>query len=182
MSGRRGYALTLLALAVAAALALVVAGVTWISADYTVAGQTWVDSIALTGRDLAPLTVAGAWVALASAVGIIATARVWRRLVGAIVIIAGVTVAIGAAVGATTASAALVAEVVRAGGTVTAQTAAVIWPVVTAVAGVLITLCGLAAAMHGPRWPAMSTRYERSPKARPDDPWAALDRGEDPTA
>jgi uncharacterized membrane protein (TIGR02234 family) len=182
MNGRRSFALTLLALAAAAVLTLIVAGLTWISADYTLTGQTWTNRITLTGRDLAPLTIAGAWIALASAVGIIATARLWRRIVGVIVILAGASVAIGAVVGAVTASRVVVAEVSRAGGTVTTQTAAGIWPVLTVVAGMIITLCGLAATMQGPRWPAMSSRYERSPSARPADPWAALDRGEDPTA
>jgi hypothetical protein len=56
--------------------------------------------------------------------------------------------------------------------------------------GVLLALSGALLALRGPRWSALSARYE-APAARaaerPTGPgdagtWDALDRGEDPTA
>lgn len=182
MSGRRGYALTLLVLAASAIAAIVVTGFAWISAFYTLPGQTWSEGLSLSGRDLAPLAVGGGWIALACIVGIVATAGVVRRALGVVVAAAGTAVAVGAVVGMSTAPAAMAVAIAREGGTLEAQLTLGMWSAVAAAAGVLTLLCGLATAARGATWPTMSARYERSPKPRSDDPWAALDRGEDPTA
>lgn len=47
-------------------------------------------------------------------------------------------------------------------------------------AGVLLVAVGLWTAVRGTSWPALGARYD-APQRR-DDAWAALDRGEDPTA
>ena len=54
------------------------------------------------------------------------------------------------------------------------------WPWVTLAAGVVLLATGLYTAVRGPSWPALGSRYD-APQRR-DDAWAALDRGEDPTA
>ena len=49
-----------------------------------------------------------------------------------------------------------------------------------ALAGALALLAaGVLTTRYGPRWPALGGRYDRT--EQPDDAWAALDRGEDPT-
>lgn len=182
MSGRRGYAVTLLVMTAAAVIALILTGFAWITATYTLPGQTWFDGLSLAGRNLAPLAVAGAWVALASAVGIIATSGTVRRAVGVLIAAAGAVVVVSTISGVSGAPAAVATAIAREGGTLSSQMSLGLWPALTAVAGLVIVACGLAAAIHGSRWPAMSSRYERSPRTRPEDPWSALDRGEDPTA
>jgi len=61
-----------------------------------------------------------------------------------------------------------------------------IWPWVGLVAGVLMTLTGLAIAVTGRGWPLSGSRYTRTRTASPDsDPvrdWDALSEGDDPTA
>jgi uncharacterized membrane protein (TIGR02234 family) len=73
-----------------------------------------------------------------------------------------------------------------------AVTVARAWPVLSAVAGLLIVLAGLAVAVRGGSWSAMSARYESPTGRRVEDAaqqraradaslWSALERGEDPT-
>jgi uncharacterized membrane protein (TIGR02234 family) len=76
-----------------------------------------------------------------------------------------------------------------------AQVVTTAWPPVAAAGGLLLLVAGLLALRYGPRWPAMSSRYERPgasargraaapPVVDPDraeDLWKAFDRGEDPT-
>jgi protein-S-isoprenylcysteine O-methyltransferase Ste14 len=54
------------------------------------------------------------------------------------------------------------------------------WRWLAAAAGVLLAATGAFVAVRGPSWTSMAARYD-APQRR-DDPWAALDRGEDPTA
>jgi uncharacterized membrane protein (TIGR02234 family) len=66
------------------------------------------------------------------------------------------------------------------------------WPLLAALAGLLLTAAGTLTALRGSRWPALSGRYDaaaaRVPSARPEPAhattanlWDALDRGDDPT-
>lgn len=75
------------------------------------------------------------------------------------------------------------AEVFR--GQLTASVVTV-WPWVGLVAGVLMTLTGLAIAVTGRGWPASGSRYTRTRADTADgDPvrdWDALSEGDDPTA
>ncbi|WP_162908031.1 Trp biosynthesis-associated membrane protein [Allorhizocola rhizosphaerae] len=50
------------------------------------------------------------------------------------------------------------------------------------VGGVLAVIGGSIAVVASPGWPVMGPRYERPVKEENTDLWAALDRGEDPTA
>ena len=45
-------------------------------------------------------------------------------------------------------------------------------------AGIVMVLGAAGLAIYAARWPILGSRYERKPA---DDPWAQLDRGEDPT-
>lgn len=53
---------------------------------------------------------------------------------------------------------------------------------VAIVGGVLVVAGGVIAVATCPAWPVMGSRYERAAEPAKTDLWAALDRGEDPTA
>jgi uncharacterized membrane protein (TIGR02234 family) len=149
---------------------------------------------ARTGAAQLPWLPAVALVALAGAGALLATRGVARRVLGALLALAG----IGMSAGAVTGRAGLDAGAAGAGAT--------FWPIVCAAGGLAVTLGGWWALRHGHRWPAMGARYERpappqvgqpGDQARAPDPadtssavgrpvdtrvaWDALDRGEDPT-
>jgi uncharacterized membrane protein (TIGR02234 family) len=141
-----------------------------------------------TGADLAPWVIGLALVALAGAGALFAVRGLARRVLGALLALAGVGIAAGAVAG-------------RAGLDVgAAGPGATVWPVACVVGGLLVVLGGLSAARHGHEWPGMGARYER--RAAPTDAgrradaddraevdqrvdtraaWDALDRGDDPT-
>ncbi|MEU7902448.1 Trp biosynthesis-associated membrane protein [Actinoplanes sp. NPDC049118] len=132
-----------------------------------------------TGADLEPWVVGLALVALAGAGALPATRGLPRRVLGALIALAGLGVAAGAIAG----RAGLEAGSAGAGAT--------FWPVVCVAGGLLILLGGLSAARYGHEWPAMGARYERRAAPAPPDTdqrvdtraaWDALDRGDDPTA
>ncbi|MFI7597808.1 Trp biosynthesis-associated membrane protein [Actinoplanes sp. NPDC049681] len=133
-----------------------------------------------TGTDVAPWVIGLALVALAGAGALPATRGTPRRVLGALLALAGA----GAAAGAVVGRAGLDAGSAGAGATV--------WPIVCALGGVLVVAGGWQAARHGHEWPGMGARYERRPQPtvtagddqRADNRavWDALDRGDDPTA
>ena len=136
---------------------------------------------ARTGSDVAPWVIGLALVALAGGGALLATRGTARRVLGALLALAGMGITLGAVVG-------------RAGLDVgSAGAGATLWPVVCAVGGLVVAAGGALAARHGHRWPGMGARYERRPRVAPtpaaDDQrvdtraaWDALDRGDDPTA
>jgi hypothetical protein len=50
------------------------------------------------------------------------------------------------------------------------------------IAGITVVFGGFLAFITCATWPVMGVRYERAAKVEQTDLWAALDRGEDPTA
>ncbi|WP_436521891.1 Trp biosynthesis-associated membrane protein [Actinoplanes sp. HUAS TT8] len=135
-----------------------------------------------TGADRQPWLVGLAVVALAGAGALLATKGLARRVLGGVLLLAGV----GIAAGSVLARAGLDAGEAGAG--------AALWPVAAVLGGVGIAVGGFLAARHGHLWSAMSSRYERTPapavirressELEPADnraAWDALDRGDDPT-
>lgn len=203
--GRRAMWIALLCLAAAGVLALVSAGRVWGRAELSggPVGQPADNVVDVAGSDLLPAASALALVALAALLAVPATRRLGRRVIGAVVLLAGGLLTVMALVTALD----LQRQVVRwvdLGdhlGSVATVTAVPLWPAATAAAGVVIAGAGLAVAVLGPRWPGMGARYERptnkaqtpseaasqppsegKPRPqRPADTWDALDRGEDPT-
>lgn len=144
--------------------------------------------VAHTGGDLLPWLPALAVVGLAGAGAVLATRGLARRLIGALLLLAGVGVAAGGVYG--------VSAVERGGvGPVS--------PVLCALGGLLAATGGAYTAARGQRWPGMGARYERPARGRQGPgarggpaglvgggrvqgrsttaAWDALDRGEDPT-
>jgi uncharacterized membrane protein (TIGR02234 family) len=194
---RREYGVVLLLLAAGALLLLVGFGRTWAVATTAQEGLPRI-IVALTGRDLVPVGGSLPLVALAGVAGLVATRGMWRRALGALLVIVGAAGALlAAAAGLTLSDAAgagatvdrLVGEktgVVVAG--VPAVTSA--WWAVAVLGGVLVAIGGLLAVLHGATWPALGRRYELTTRttdphqgasAADDSAWDLLDQGIDPT-
>lgn len=128
--------------------------------------RAYVLALVLVTAGMASLVIAFSlpWLSLAAVLGIVATRGWARRVVGALLVLAG----IGSVVAA-------LAPLSSSGSI----------PVVGAIGGVLVTLGGAWTLTRGATWPAMGARYDgarpatRSP--RPLSAWEAQDRGLDPT-
>lgn len=153
--------------------------------------------LALTGRDLAPVVLGLGVVGLAGVVGLLATRRLGRLAVAAVLVLSGLGVLAGALSHLGTPGDAeirdLVADSGRAGAVADAAavtaTAVPGWPLLAALGGLLLAAGGVLAVARSRRWPTMSSRYERpatragTPRPRTDAArWDALDRGDDWTA
>ncbi|MBV2356983.1 TIGR02234 family membrane protein [Streptomyces sp. J2-1] len=192
-SGRRSLALALLGGALGAAVTLLATRQRWSAGTASVAGGSF--PLTARGSDVTGVPAALAVVGLAALVAVFAVRRVGRFAVAALLALSGAGI-VAAALGGARDGSALDEKAAQATGDTSAAVAALThtgWPYVAAAGGLLILLAGLLALRYGPRWPAMSGRYERdgTPRprrtARPVDPerpeeiWKALDRGEDPT-
>jgi uncharacterized membrane protein (TIGR02234 family) len=151
-------------------------------------------SVDVTGAAVAPLSIAVAVVAVAAVVAVPAVRGWLRRGVGIVVLV----LAVAAFAGVVGVLADLTARArawwaVEVGGVADTAQAAVtpVWPILT-IAGLLVLAAGASiVVVRGGQWSGLSARYERSGQPRPriagsaaaldQDPWQALDRGEDPT-
>jgi tryptophan-associated transmembrane protein len=177
MSGSTGRQLarTVLECAVGAILALLAVSRTWRSVAGTATGHR------ITGTAVLPWASPVALVGLAGAGALLAVRGRARIVLGLVLIVSGLSLAIGA-----------VYEVA-------AGRADLGWALLCAAGGLLMDHAGLTAVRFGATWPALGSRYER-PVAEPIEPvepypqiersgpsrsdvamWDALDRGEDPT-
>lgn len=154
---RRGLALSLAAGLVGGGLVLLGAGRPWGAGSPvpTVSGQ----DVNPVGSLLSSL---GA-VLLLGTVVVAVTRTVGRRVAGGVVVLG----ACGAMV-----------------ATVTASGDWSFWRLTVLAGATLAGAAGALALVQGPRWSAMSSRYDAPSAPRPEhesDPWRALDRGDDPT-
>ncbi|HET7899980.1 MAG TPA: Trp biosynthesis-associated membrane protein [Candidatus Nanopelagicales bacterium] len=188
------YRAVLLLVAVGAGLLLLGFGRTWVTATSAQPGLPRV-VVALSGLDLVPLGGALPLVALAGVAGLVATRGLWRRVVGALLLVAGaagallavragLTLSDPAGEGATVDR--LVGE--KLGITVTGvPVVTTSWWLPAALGGLLVAVGGLLALLHGGRWSTMGRRYDREgavtagPEGRAESDWDLLDRGVDPT-
>lgn len=176
--------LVVLGLAVlAAAVLLFASGRTWLTVRLSAPGLPMVVREG-TGRTLAPGSFAFALAGLAGAFGVLATRRMLRVVVAAIVAVCGAGAAVTAWFGARAAAGLLGPTERLLGSVLHVQHAA--WPWVAVGAGVVLAGCGVLAAVRGRSWPGMGAKYEapRRSSRRESEPdmWRALDRGDDPTA
>jgi uncharacterized membrane protein (TIGR02234 family) len=196
MGARRGLATAVALLAVGGALTLVVVQATWVhvSSSGAVVSTHSLDAVVVNldvkGGDAVPVLVPIALFGLAGIVGLVATRGWLRRVVGVLMMLAGLsTMALSIAL--LVDPAAVVAGALRRasldpglGGAVHVSVAA-LWPLLAVLGGALVLAGGLLAVVGSRDWPAMGARFEaptRSSRAgRPVDPWTALDRGQDPT-
>lgn len=190
----RPFVTSLLCLLAGAVAVIVGYGATWVVATTPVFAGTshgqMTTELALSGRDLAPLGSAAGWVALAGVAGLLATRSWGRRVVGAIVALAGGVAGTVALTFALTGHAFVEATLTARGLSAPSSVAGTAWWVVGAIGGLVVLAAGAAALVRGPSWPGLSGRYERNhaaAEASVDRPvggiaaWDAIDRGEDPT-
>lgn len=149
----------------------------------------------VSGRMVDAAPTALALVALAGVVAVLATHGLPRRIVGAVLSLAGAGLVWRSLTAAGAVSVARARALVEEHHkTVTVErgvTPHVVvhaaWPVLSVSCGIVVLAAGVLIAARGHRWQGMSARYEAQP-AREADPakaaaslWSALDRGEDPT-
>lgn len=190
-ANRRELAVTVVVALLGGIIAWSAAGRPWATAMVGEAPTTL--EVAATGNDLSAGVTALGLTALAGGLALFATQRLARRLVGVLLIAAGVGTAVYAfgERGTSHASHVLADKAAAKGfaaGAVSVHTAS--WWIVAALGGVLVVLAGACALVRGATWPGMSSRYEsaaaKAAKPAADtgsskDLWDALDRGEDPT-
>lgn len=127
------------------------------------------DILDVSGRTVDSAPTAFALVALAGVVAILATRSSARRVVGAVLVLAGIgiawrAIASSAAIGLTRARALV------AGHHQTIDTASVtphitthsVWPWLSVLCAVLVMIAGVLTVWRGHRWPALSSRHERA--------------------
>lgn len=159
------------------------------------------DVLNVSGRTLDAASTALALVALAGVVAVLATRGRWRRLIGAVLALAGAGLLGRGIAGLAAIGAVRARDLVEAAHSGVAVDVSVLprlsvhpaWPILSAGCGVLVVLAGLLVAVRGARWAGMSARYDAPGAAvaagDPDQErtradasmWAALDRGDDPT-
>lgn len=151
-------------------------------------------TLGVAGHSLAPLVPALGLAGLAALVGLVATRRWGRVLVGAVLLACGLALA--------TVAARQLAAPATVEGLLTAPlagrdasqplrvTVEPLWPAAAVVGGLLLAGSGAAAVLRGRQWPGMSGRYDAPadpvPARRPPAItnvalWDAVDHGRDPT-
>jgi uncharacterized membrane protein (TIGR02234 family) len=197
-SGRAECAAAVGALVVGAAAALLAASRPWQVITAARPRPLADQIIRVTGRSLEPVVPALALVALAGAVAVLATRGLLRRIVGALLAVAGGVVIWRAFAGVDSVSAVRAVSLLRdrssgVGVVLEGQQVRIVvdwwWPVIAVAAGVLVMVAGALVAWRGATWTGLSGRYDvpgapPSGAGAPPDAtlWTALDRGEDPTA
>jgi uncharacterized protein YfaP (DUF2135 family) len=153
------------------ALALLAASRTWVEIDTPRPAPLPAVHEARSGRDVVPWAAAMAFVGLAGGVALLATRRLGRLIVGALVALAGAIMVAGGVAGWLT-----------SGESPQQVDVSAIWPAASVLGGVCAVVAGGLAIVRGRRWAEMGSKYEApGSAAEPSDAWDALDRGEDPT-
>lgn len=152
--------------------------------------QAWrrVGAVSASGSQLTGGLVDGlGMLGLAGCALLLVTATTGRRLVGILLVLVGVATVVGIGLDSQFSAAEWARHGVATGSGSASPLLAAGWLAVVAAA--VMALDGLALAVWAARWPARASRFSRTHDLRPisaeDDPrqvWAAMDRGEDPTA
>lgn len=155
----------------------------WSSGTATAPGMPAVD-VSVSGADAVPGAVGLAVLVMAAAAGVIAAGPRLRRVIGAVVVLAGAVgvVLTARAGGAIDTARARALDEAAVSGTEVAWESSVAQPLAV-VAFVAAALVGALVAWQGPRWATMGRRYETPAAREPDagDLWKAMDDGVDPT-
>ena len=179
----REYALVLALIAIGAALSWWATSASWAVGEQELLGDAsgqYAEAVAqrsLTAAALAPAAAAMPIVVLAGLAGVIGSRRWLRRVIGGVICIAGGVLIWS---GTSTAITLDVGDPVPAPDVGVIVSVAIGYPVLAAVAGVVVTASGLLVVTRGARWPSLGANYERATD-RPRDAWEALDAGIDPT-
>jgi uncharacterized membrane protein (TIGR02234 family) len=180
---RRAATIAALTALVGAGLLLAAAGQPWAHVTLDAGAGAPLQSVDLDGGDLAGSVSAMGLLGLAGVAASIATRGNLRRAVGLVIDAAGIWAIVATVLGRAGDRVAETAVATAPGSTVAAS-ATTAWPWLAVAGGVLLSIGGALTVIGGHRWSGLSRRYEAPAAAAhaPDDPWAALDRGDDPTA
>lgn len=145
-------------------------------------------SVTLTGTQLTGGLIDGlGLLGLAGCALLLVSGPVGRRLVGALLMLVGAGVVLTVALDSQLGEAGWAAHGVATGSTPTTPLLVPGW--LALAAGAMMTVGGAVLAATAGRWPARTSRFRRggehprvTAEADPREVWAALDRGEDPTA
>ena len=218
MTVKREYGFALLAGAVGAVVIILAAREQWAQAVFVQPKPLPAQVVDVSGNDLVPLAGALALAALAGLAAVIATRGALRRVAGVLLALFGagagaavmtsVTAATvisvaaskvaspesaalsGSSAGSTTSGTASTGGFVVSGSTAHAVMTGTPWHVAVLLGALLVFAAGLATALRGPHWPAMSARYdapggpdtrERAPALDSATMWESLNGGADPT-
>lgn len=167
---------------IASAVTLTALGRTWVTATYTEAGFPSIN-LSLSANELNSSTNGLALAAIASALGVIATRGIFRRIVGAVILALGIGLIVTTINLTNNLDQFLGLQFEKAIGREVsgwvAETSHYALLVVSA--GFVVALCGLAIAVKTFE-AGMSKRYERNlSEDKQLTPWQALDQGIDPT-
>jgi uncharacterized membrane protein (TIGR02234 family) len=190
---RASFAAALLGLIVGGGLALLASGRPWQTVTAHRDRPLADDILDVTGRTLHPAVTGFAVVALAGVVGILASRGLARRLIGAVLVIAGAVIcwdAVTALRAISSDHARTLLRDARSGvgldaGRVVTVTVHPVWPILAGLGGLLVVAGGALTVWSGATWSGLSSRYERPQPAGPQSEatlWSELDRGIDPTA
>jgi uncharacterized membrane protein (TIGR02234 family) len=166
-------------------LILVSSGRVWSSTRVRIPGAA-VTRVSVTGHAVEPSLPALGIALLALAAAVVAARGRLRRTVGVLVAVVGATALVVAVAGRSAVSSALTAH--EPGGLgVPARGSADAWWMVAALGGLIATVVGVTVLVRGGSWTSMGSKYD-APAQRQQtvdhaaSAWAAIDRGEDPTA
>jgi hypothetical protein len=179
----RQYVLVLVALAAGSMLAWWATSATWAITEMSVLGDAdgamslAVTTSALSASSIAPVAAAMPIVGFAGLAGVIGSKGVVRRIIGALLVVAGVVLAWA---GGQAAMSLQVGDTIGREGAEIVEVASR-FPWLAALSGVVLIVGSVAVMARGQRWPSLGSKYERSPR-QPRDAWESLDRGIDPTA
>jgi uncharacterized membrane protein (TIGR02234 family) len=181
---RREFVLVLLAGAAGAGLVVLAVRQAWAQAIFTPPQPLPAQDISVTGQQLVPLASALALAALACLAAVVATRSVTRRAAGALLALLGAGAAVAASAGVRTATVLAAARASALDGPLGGSTtsgassggavhgivisgagrailAGAPWRAAAVTGAVVILLAGLATVWRGPRWPVMSSRFQR---------------------
>ncbi|MFD1826629.1 MULTISPECIES: Trp biosynthesis-associated membrane protein [Mumia] len=189
----RGYGSTVLLGVVGGAAAFFTASQPWSRVTVETEGLAR-DVVSVNGNEALPVVGGLALVALAGIVAVLASRGRVRTAVGVVVTLASLAAAVAVALGGDAVHDALVtslAESPAMAGDAALQSrladeaSTTAWRWACLVSLLVSAAAGAAVVRWGRAWPSMGSRYESVGQQRAetvdDDPWKALDRGEDPT-
>lgn len=191
---RRELGLAVLLCLLGSCLVLVAAANSWVVLPLAGGALLPDSTLPIAGSELVPGVRALALVGLAGVVALLATRRAGRVLVGGLLALCGLGVVVSVvrlrtrldeAVMASAPARETAAAVLDGGAEATG------WLAVCVVGGLVLLAAGALTVVRGPRWAALSRRYDAPAATTAPEPsaeageravWEALDRGEDPTA
>ena len=189
----RGYGPAVLLGVVGGAAAFFTASQPWSRVTVETEGLAR-DVVSVTGNEALPVVGGLALVALAGTVAVLASRGRVRTAVGVVVTLASAAAAVAVVLGGDAVHEALVASLAESPAMTgdaalqdrfadDASTTAWRWACLVSL--LLSAVAGAAVVRWGRSWPSMGRRYDSVGQQRADnvddDPWKALDRGEDPT-